>query len=179
MATWFRFPKALIGVSNKAGSSTLRRMASGKYKEYSPNDARIHAIKENVPSFLVLRDPVERAESAFNYFSGLGWPRMSGVGYRTLDDFYRHLTATAVPKDPHWAPQKTQHEVGGKQWWDYELPFDVACRDLFQGHENPTRGGITQRFTLEQRIELELGVYHLDLALPPKRLEYLSRDLVF
>lgn len=181
MATWFRLPKALVGVSNKAGSSTMRRIASGKFKEYDPRSARAHALRECVPSFLILRDPVERAESAYNYFAGLGWPRMSGVGFRSIAHFFDHLTGTKTSiMDPHWRPQKEQHETGGSQWWDYELPFEVASEVIFGAvHENKTERQTLERFSLSQRLQLLDGPYHLDMALPPKRLDRLARHLVF
>lgn len=180
MATWFRFPKALIGVSNKAGSSTLRRMASGKHKEYDPRGARALSKKESLPAILIVRDPIERAESAYNYFAGLGWPRMTGAGFGTISSFWGHLMEYPPARmDPHWAPQKLQHAVSGSHWWDYELPFDVARSDLFDGHENETRGGHRWKFTMDQSIGLRDTVYHGDWAERPKRIDVLIRQLVW
>lgn len=162
MATWFQVENALVGVSNKVGSSSFRRLG---LKEFNPAQARYHCLTRDVRSILVIRPTLERLESAYNYFKGLGWPRLAGRSYRSIHDFADDLIAGTAAPDPHWAPQVPQHTVGGEQWWDWIAPFDQACEVLLKGRrENEGRlpPSLREKFSAAEAESLLAGPYAID-----------------
>ena len=107
----------ILGWTEKAACTSITRsLMAHKRRRYSAEEC----LRSDIPSYLVLRHPIERFQSIFAYFYGR-WTEQHGIPRdSTLEKFTDHVLRGA--EDPHWLPQVQQHSLNG------QLVTDYVCR---------------------------------------------------
>jgi len=135
-----------VGRTSKVGQTSITNMLAPRCSRPNVSIGEVIDAKNrnsDVRVIAFIRNPLDRLQSAFSYFSGNGQWTVDRLHVNTWESFIDNCAL--VGQDHHWAPQHLLHEHQGNlvptEWYHFD-DFEEVSRSILgvePQHRNPSK----------------------------------------